>query len=72
MTRDLIDSMSDAFFYGRIAKNLNPGVNPGIPGLRRLNPEIPGLANGSGIAIPNCVRIDEIYQIGRKLTLLVS
>jgi len=31
----------------------NPGTNPGIPGLAFLNPEIPGLENGPGIAIPN-------------------
>jgi len=30
----------------------NPGINPGIPGLAFLNPEIPGLENGPGIAIP--------------------
>jgi len=31
----------------------NPGINPGIPGLAFLNPEIPGLESGPGIAIPN-------------------
>jgi len=32
---------------------VNPGINPGIPGLSKLNPEIPGLAKRSGIAFPN-------------------
>jgi len=31
----------------------NPGINPGIPGLSKLNPEILGLAKRSGIAFPN-------------------
>jgi len=31
----------------------NLGINPGIPGLAFLNPEIPGLENGPGIAIPS-------------------
>jgi len=36
----------------------NPGINPGIMGLAFLNPEIPELENGPGIAIPSCrVRI---------------
>ena len=30
----------------------NPGINPGIPGLSKLNSEIPGLAKRSGIAVP--------------------
>ena len=30
----------------------NPGINPGIPGLSKLNSEIPGLAKRSGIAFP--------------------
>jgi len=29
----------------------NPGINPGIPGLRQPNPEIPGLENGPGLHI---------------------
>jgi len=34
----------------------NPGINTGIPGLAFLNPEIPGLENGPGIAIPSYER----------------
>ena len=30
----------------------NPWINPGIPGLSKLNAEIPGLAKRSGIAFP--------------------
>ena len=30
----------------------NPGINPGVPGLSKFNPEIPGLAKRSGIAFP--------------------
>jgi len=29
---------------------VNTGINPGIPGLQNLNPEIPGLGSGPGIA----------------------
>jgi len=49
----------------------NPGINPGIPGLAFLNPEIPELENGPGIAIPsydsnsnrNTNRIGPIYRL---------
>ena len=41
--------MDIGYFKGR----LNPGINPGIPGLTNLNPEIPGLESDSGIANPN-------------------
>jgi len=30
----------------------NPGINPGIPRLSKLDPEIPGLVKRSGIAFP--------------------
>ena len=35
--------------------SLNPGINPGLPGLPFLNPEIQGLEKGPGIAIPKYV-----------------
>jgi len=47
----------------------NPGINPGIPGLAFLNPEIPGLENGPGIAIPNCIALICMAQLCGTSTL---